>query len=65
MGKGGEVMSSDTKGQLVIFTCDSCGDTFEAAGKWKEVWEAAKEDGWRAHAENNEWFHKCPECLGR
>ncbi len=56
-------MSSEVKGQLVIFSCDECGDTYEAAGSWKDVWEAARQDGWRAFkSDDEEWQHACPSC---
>lgn len=56
-------MSSEQKGQLVTFTCDECGDEFSAAGSWKDVWEAAKQDGWRAFKnDSEEWQHVCEDC---
>lgn len=56
-------MSSDTQGQLVTFVCDECGDTFEAAGRFKDVWEIARDDGWRCFkADDGDWQHRCPGC---
>lgn len=57
-------MSSEAKGQLVIFTCDFCGADYSAAGSFKDAWEAAKEDGWRCFKdEDGDWVHKCDECM--
>jgi hypothetical protein len=58
-------MASWTEGQLVTFECDNCGEEYAAAGEWKDVWESAKEDGWRAFKDGDDWQHKCPGCLNR
>lgn len=56
-------MSSETKGQLVTFTCDNCGNEFSIAGSWRDAWEAAKEEGWRCFKDDDdEWTHLCEEC---
>ena len=58
-------MSSETEGQLVTFTCDECGEEFACAGSWRDVWQAAKDDGWRCFQDDNgEWQHRCPSCVG-
>jgi hypothetical protein len=52
-------------GQLVTFFCDAsgCGESFEAAGNFKDVWESAKDDGWRCFKNTDgEWEHRCPDC---
>ena len=61
-------MSHEVEGQLVTFYCDvtGCEATFSAAGSFKDVWEAAKQDGWRCFKnDEDEWEHRCPECRGR
>lgn len=61
-------MSYDSRGQLQTFFCDAigCEETFEAAGLFKDVWACAKDDGWRSFKnEDDEWEHRCPECLGK
>jgi hypothetical protein len=57
-------MSSETQGQLVIFTCNMCGESTEVAGTWKEVWEMLKDEGWRCFKdeEADEWVHHCADC---
>lgn len=57
-------MSSETNGQLVTFVCDSCGEDREVAGRWRDVWQDLKEDGWRSFKDDDgEWRHKCPDCV--
>ena len=59
-------MSSEVKGQLVTFTCDICDDEYYASGSFKDVWEAAKEAGWRTFPDDDgEWNHRCPDCRGK
>lgn len=59
-------MSHEVEGQLVTFFCDNCSEEFSIAGSFKEVWECAKQDGWRSYKnDEDEWQHKCPECMGR
>lgn len=56
-------MSSRTDGQQVVFECDECSEEYVASGEWRDVWESAKEEGWRAFKDDNdEWHHRCPEC---
>lgn len=58
-------MSSETFGQSVIFTCDNCDEEYEAAGDFRDVWEAARDDGWRCFKNSeDEWEHRCPDCRG-
>ena len=59
-------MSSEVTGQLVVFTCDLCGESHESAGTWKDVWAVLKEDGWRCFKdEDGDWVHRCPQCRAR
>ena len=60
-------MSSEQQGQCVIFTCDNCEEELRIASHdFREAWEAAKEDGWRAFMNRRDrWEHRCPECRGR
>lgn len=59
-------MASDREGQLITFTCDQCGETFDiSGGDFRDAWDSAKEDGWRCFKnDDDEWEHRCPECVG-
>lgn len=57
-------MAVDTKGQLIIWSCDCCDAEREMSGTFKDCWEALKSDGWRCFKEDGEWRHKCDECVG-
>jgi hypothetical protein len=58
-GRGKEVQGPRT----VTFRCSVCEIIREDEGLFKEVWAAAKKEGWKASKdESGEWFRKCPEC---
>lgn len=59
-------MSSDRDGQLITFTCDNCEADFEISGyDFREAWESANDDGWRCFKnDDDEWEHRCPDCVG-
>lgn len=58
-------MASDKVGQLVTFTCDECGEEYEIVGDFRDAWEAAKDDGWRCFKnDDDEWEHRCQDCVG-
>lgn len=47
------------------FECDSphCEETFSGEGTFKEVWDEAKRDGWKAKKDDDDvWCHYCPAC---
>lgn len=53
----------------VSFSCDGCSETYgeesmedgdRADGR--DVWQAAREEGWRAFKVREEWRHACPSC---
>lgn len=54
----------DRQGARIIFECDSCDATLEGDDheEFKEVWAAAKEEGWRTRKIGGEWVHACPRC---
>ena len=62
-------MASETRGQLIAFICDECGEEFEiSTHDWKAAWAAAKQDGWRCFQDDEGegiWSHRCPGCRGR
>lgn len=60
-------MSATVDGQLVNFICDLCQEeTYTASGSFRDVWESAKDDGWRAFKNaDDEWEHRCPDCRGK
>lgn len=57
-------MSSDTQHLKIIFTCDTCDETFTGAQQetFQAVWSRAREDGWRTRKIGTEWVHGCPDC---
>ena len=52
------------------FSCDVCGEVWtpprlgrgSEARDWKECWEIAKENGWRAIKSGEGWEHRCSDC---
>ena len=55
-------MITRPKGELCV-TCDRCGEqAFGGVLEWADFWAGMKEDGWRAHKNNEEWTHSCPSC---
>lgn len=59
-------MSSERSGANVIFSCDICGEEYEVYDRdFRAAWEDAKDDGWRCFKnDDDEWEHRCPECVG-
>ena len=57
-------MTIDRQGLKIYIECDSCTGIFEGAerAEFKDVWAAAKRDGWRTRKIGNEWVHGCPKC---
>ena len=50
--------------RTIIFTCDECGETFEADGlDWNEAFEEFKDHGGAARLSGGEWEHRCGDCL--
>ena len=52
----------------VTICCDTCDAEriFEANGEYvdfREMNAELKESGWRTYKDNDDWCHKCPECL--
>jgi hypothetical protein len=46
----------------IVIECDACDETFQGdSDDWKEVWPAAKREGWRTRTVGNEWIHMCPK----
>lgn len=48
------------------FLCDGamCDETFEDEGCFTEVWDKAKDEGWRAIKDRTKtWCHYCPNCI--
>lgn len=54
----------DRQGGKIVLECDSCAETFDGddGAEWKDVWAAAKRDGWRTREIAREWLHGCPRC---
>jgi Fe2+ or Zn2+ uptake regulation protein len=56
-------MSTDRQHGRIIFVCDACGETQEAADDdFDSFWQGLKKQGWQARKEDDEWQHLCPEC---
>jgi hypothetical protein len=54
----------DRQGSKVLIECDSCDEVFsgDEDAEFKDVWAAAKRDGWRTRKVGNDWVHGCPKC---
>lgn len=54
----------DRQAGKILIECDSCPEVFEGerGALWKEVWEAAGQEGWRSRRLEGEWLHGCPTC---
>lgn len=55
----------DNQAEAMKVYCDACDNRDEFIGEWKEAWDEAKSIGWRTYKENDEWKHKCPDCVER
>lgn len=56
-------MAIDRQHNKVLIECDSCTEVFDGeSDDFKEVWDAAKRDGWRTRKIADEWLHGCPKC---
>jgi hypothetical protein len=54
----------DRQGLKVLIECDSCDEVFSGddLAKFKDVWAAAKREGWRTRKIGEEWVHGCSRC---
>jgi len=53
----------DRQHDKVLIECDSCPEVFDGdSADFKEVWDAAKRDGWRTRKIADTWLHGCPKC---
>ena len=49
--------------QTTTFTCDQCGETFEADGlDFHDALDEYKDSGGTARLEDGEWEHRCGGC---
>lgn len=49
--------------RTTTFTCDECGETFEADGHdFYDALDEFKDNGGVARLEGGEWFHLCRDC---
>ena len=60
-------MSHGQDDNVHYFQCDICGEEFdgEPDETFQESWESARGYGWRSFQRNNEWQHRCPDCVGK
>lgn len=60
-------MASEKDGQLVRFTCDLCEEVVEIQSQsFTDAWNHFKDKGWRTFKnKNDQWEHRCPECVGK
>ena len=60
-------MASEKEGQLVRFICDRCQEEHEIQShSFSDAWQSAKDDGWRCFKnDDDEWEHRCPDCVGK
>jgi hypothetical protein len=54
----------DRQGGRILIECDSCVEVFEGekGEEWKEIWQRAKDDGWRSKQIGSDWVHGCEKC---
>lgn len=59
----------DRQHDQIVIECDACESVYEsgaegfpAGSEWKEIWPAAKREGWRSTKIAEEWVHTCPKC---
>lgn len=59
-------MSIERRNGSVVIVCDSdrCPEEFVGprGEQFKDVWDQAKQDGWRTRKIAGEWLHGCPKC---
>lgn len=56
-------ISKNYADQTTTFTCDECGDTFEADGlDFYDAYEEFKDNGGVARLEGGDWEHRCEDC---
>lgn len=49
------------------FSCDypGCNETYVGDGDFRDVWDEARDDGWRCFEnDGGEFEHRCPEHVG-
>lgn len=54
----------DRQGNRIFIECDSCEEVLagEEHQQFKDLWSAAKRDGWKTRQIAGEWLHSCPNC---
>lgn len=52
-----------TDGKMT-YECDNdgCFEKSEFYGAFVECVQEAKQEGWKAHRHEDEWYHECPLC---
>lgn len=57
-------MIEDLKDGDYQVSCDYCSYDAEAsADDWADLIAGLKDEGWKIRKMDNEWKHKCPECV--